>query len=60
MQIKHPNFLLNIHFVNIKQTTQLQLVPEDKVAKVWVQCLKSADKRATMVMASEVKSNLVF
>ena len=32
MQIEHPNFLINIHFVNIKQTTQLQLVPKDKVA----------------------------
>ena len=32
MQIEHPNFLIKIYFVNIKQTTQLQLVPEDKVA----------------------------
>ena len=32
MQIEYPNFLIKIYFVNIKQTTQLQLVPEDKVA----------------------------
>ena len=36
MQIEHPNFLINIYFVNIKQTTQLQLVPEDKVAILWL------------------------
>ena len=36
MQIEHPNFLIKIYFVNIKQTTQLQLVPEDKVAILWM------------------------
>ena len=44
MQIKHPNFLLNIHFVNIKQTTQLQLVPEDNQLITWLKN-QNTDKR---------------
>ena len=42
MQIEHPNFLIKIYFVNIKQTTQLQLVPEDKVAILCIRFPMSA------------------
>ena len=46
MQIEHPYFLIKIYFVNIKQTTQLQLVPEDKVAILRYRSRISARKQS--------------
>ena len=49
MQIEHPNFLIKIYFVNIKQTTQLQLVPEDKVAILRYRFPMSASLRSLSI-----------
>ena len=56
MQIEHSNFLINIHFVNIKQTTQLQLVPEDKVAILWLTSLMTDVRRISACALSSVLS----
>ena len=60
MQIEHPNFLIKIYFVNIKQTTQLQLVPEDKVAILWMRFPTFALKPDLHCVANKTAEQLLL